>query len=88
MQFRRGLPDIGRKLYNEAIQRAAKLSIKKVKAMAALYLAREEILAKTPHASQAVKKAFALSQKLNDMDALFVAEKVAKLWKTHAPGIL
>lgn len=88
MQFRRGLPDIGRKLYNEAIQRAAKLSIKKVKAMAALYLAREEILAKTPHASQAVKKAFALSQKLNDMDVLFVAEKVAKLWKTHAPGIL
>lgn len=81
IRFRRGFPDVGRTLYLEAIEKARKLALKKYKAIAAIYLAREEILANSDHSAEAVKRAFAESKSVKDCDVSFLLQRLEKLQK-------
>jgi tetratricopeptide (TPR) repeat protein len=55
--MRRGKTEEGRKLYKHAYELAGLLGLRKYRQMAAVYLAREELLANTPLASAALRAA-------------------------------
>ena len=57
LAFRKGLLDLGRSLYREAIEKASQLGLKNYESLAKIYLAREEILAGTNEALSALKNA-------------------------------
>jgi hypothetical protein len=57
VKFRSGKPDEGRTLYQIAMEEANTLGFKRDKAMAAIFLAREEILAGSRYAREAVDRA-------------------------------
>ena len=79
LMFRAGLHDRGREFYQLAISRASSQGISKYKAMANLYLAREELIASTPVAETAVKRALVEASKIEDREVAFVAERVRSL---------
>jgi tetratricopeptide (TPR) repeat protein len=79
--FRTGNPDKGRELYRLAIERAAKIGLQKYTLMAALYLAREELLAKTPVAQISAEQALTNALKSEDKDVGLVADQVLRLLK-------
>jgi tetratricopeptide (TPR) repeat protein len=74
--FRKGMVEEGRRLYLEAMEEADRHSLPKHRAMAALYLAREEVVADTPAKSEAVKRALAESKGQNDPDFLAIFSRV------------
>jgi len=55
--FRKGIFEKGRELYRAAMEKADRSSFDNHRARAAVYLAREEILAKSPVASEALQQA-------------------------------
>jgi tetratricopeptide (TPR) repeat protein len=63
IQFRQGLVEEGRALYNLAIDRAHKGRAAEDEALATLYLAREERLAGTEHADETLRRATELVKK-------------------------
>jgi tetratricopeptide (TPR) repeat protein len=80
--FRSGLPDKGRQLYQLAISRATAQGNSKYRAMACLYLAREELLASTSSAETAVNRALVDASKIADKDVALIAEQVRRIEAT------
>lgn len=81
VSFRKGAPDLGRQLYRLAIERASRLGIQKYCLMADLYLAREEVLARTSVARIAVEQALTKASKSTDKDVTVIAEQVRRLFE-------
>jgi tetratricopeptide (TPR) repeat protein len=81
VSFRMGAPDLGRQLYRLAIERASRLDIQKYCLMADLYLAREEVLARTSATRTAVEQALAKASKSTDKEVAVVAEQVRRLFE-------
>jgi tetratricopeptide (TPR) repeat protein len=81
VSFRKGAPDLGRQLYRLAIERASRLGIQKYCLMADLYLAREEVLARTSVSRTAVEQALAKASKSTDKDVNVIAEQVRRLFE-------
>ncbi len=79
--FRMGAPDRGRQLYRLAIDRANRLGIQKYCLMADLYLAREEVLARTSATRTAVQQALAKASKSTDKEVAVIAEQVRRLFE-------
>jgi tetratricopeptide (TPR) repeat protein len=77
--FRSGFPDRGRELYQLAISRALAQGNSKYRVMAALYLAREELIASTPVAETAVNRALVDASKVEDKEVAVIAGQVRKL---------
>jgi len=77
--FRQGFLDRGREYYELAIERAGSQRNSKYKAMARLYLAREELIASTPVAETTVNRALAEASKLDDKEVGIIADQVRKL---------
>ncbi len=77
--FREGLPDRGREFYELAISRATAQGNSKYRAMARLYLAREELIAATPAAKTAVNRALLDAAKVEDKEVAFIADQVRTL---------
>jgi hypothetical protein len=82
-----GLPDRGREFYQLAISRASSQGISKYRAMADLYLAREELIASTPVAETAVNRALVEASKIEDKEVAFIAEQVRNLEATKRSRI-
>ena len=79
-----GAPDFGRQLYRLAIERASRLGIQKYSLMADLYLAREEVLARTSVARTTVEQALTKASKSTDKEVAVVAEQVRRLFEKFA----
>jgi|SRR5215469_4819258 len=77
--FRRGLADEGQLLYRKAMDLAKQKGLIKFEALASIYLAREEILAKSPAAAEDVKRAEELARKCDEPDVKFVLKKITDL---------
>jgi len=87
LMFRAGLPDRGREFYQLAISRASSQGNSTYKAMASLYLAREELIASTPAAEIAVNRALVEASKIEDKEVILIAEQVRKLEATKKSRI-
>jgi tetratricopeptide (TPR) repeat protein len=80
LMFRVGRPDRGREFYQLAITRASSQGISKYRAMAILYLAREELIASTAAAETAVNRALVEASKIeDDKEVALIAEQVRNL---------
>jgi len=77
--FRTGQHDQGRKYYRLAIQKAEADSDPRYRLNAALYLAREELLARTDVAHETAKKALDAASKSDLPEVALVARQVRKL---------
>ena len=82
--FRTNDPDVGRQLYKLAIDRANKLGMKKYSLMADLYLAREEVLARTSAAPAAVQQALVKASASSEKEVAVIAEQVRGLFEKRA----
>lgn len=82
--FRKGQPDEGRKLYREAMDKASESSLLRHLGRAALYLAREETLARTPFALSALKEALHLTSTIADPDFRVLRDRMRELGVQHA----
>lgn len=71
-EFRGGRPEQGRALYLQAIDLASKLRYRKHKAMAAINLAREEMLVRSAYAVEALQRARKESSDFPSNDVLLV----------------
>ena len=83
LAFRQGLPDEGRNLYENAIKTFQRGGAQDFAARAAVYLAIEEVRARTPNSALAVKRAFDLTKdnKRADVAAkIQELERIAKAW--------
>ncbi|MGI8837578.1 MAG: tetratricopeptide repeat protein [Pyrinomonadaceae bacterium] len=74
--FRRGSADEGRALYRQAMNMAKAQEHKKQRAIAAIYLAREEILIKSSEAEKAFELANKESRSLNEPDVNVILNNV------------
>jgi hypothetical protein len=79
--FRSGSPDQGRQLYTLAMDRALALQQQKYRIQADLYLAREELLAKTAVAQVETEKALAAAEKSREPDVAVIAGQVRRLYR-------
>lgn len=77
--FRAGMPDLGRELYQLAIEKAAVSGMQKYRLMADLYLAREELLAATSVAAVTAKRALASAANSADHEVAVIADQVRRL---------
>lgn len=86
--FRRGLVEEGRQLYYQAIERATKLAVPNYSQMATIYLAREEIRAKTPFRNLALAAAVNITKTKVDRDVLLLLERTLKMAESpeSSPG--
>jgi tetratricopeptide (TPR) repeat protein len=87
LMFRAGRPDRGREFYELAISKASSQGISKYRAMANLYLAREELIAATSAAEMAVNRALLEASKIDDKEVALVAEQVRNLEATKKSKI-
>ncbi len=87
LMFRAGLPDRGREFYRLAISRATSQNIPRYRAMANLYLAREELIASTPTAEASVNRALVEAARIEDKEVALIAEQVRSLEETKKSGI-
>lgn len=79
--FRKGMHQEGRKLYLAAIEKAAKLSLRKHQAIATIYLAQEEMRAKSGYSTEAFDRAVAQSRGIRDPDALLLLKRLKNLYE-------
>jgi len=70
LRFRQRLPEEGRGLYREALRLAAQAGSQRLHALAAVHLAREEIIAETPEAPLALHTAIEISKGLDAQEVL------------------
>jgi tetratricopeptide (TPR) repeat protein len=77
--FRTGFVDRGRELYRVAIERAGKFGVQRYRLLAELYLAREELLAKTPVSRATAERALAGASRSTEKDVSVVAVQIRKL---------
>ena len=83
--FRSGFVEAGRQLYVRAAEKAQALGHVKYRAMAALYLAREEILAGTTQWEESLRVGLGEAKKSNEPDVKFLATRVEALSKQLTP---
>jgi tetratricopeptide (TPR) repeat protein len=76
--FREGDPDKGRSLYREAIDKAYRGSLPEHLGRALLYLAREEMLAKTQFSLTTLKEALDVTSKISDPDFQVLRERLRR----------
>jgi Tfp pilus assembly protein PilF len=81
VSFRMGEADRGRQLYQRAMEKATRLGIHKYRLMADLYLAREEMLARTSGCRVAAEQALARASKSSEKDVAIVADQVRRLFE-------
>jgi tetratricopeptide (TPR) repeat protein len=74
--FKKGLSEVGRLLYLEAIEKARLMKQERFEAMASLYLAKEEILANLPTKEESLKRATKLAEKLAEPDVRVLLDRV------------
>lgn len=79
LEYRLGRPKEGRKLYQNAIQIAFKESLPLLKARAMIYLAREELLAKSSDADNLRRKAINEALKQKDPSLELIARRLERL---------
>jgi tetratricopeptide (TPR) repeat protein len=79
VMFRKGVLQEGRMLYLKAMNLAKQKGLTKFEALASIYLAREEILAKQPEAIEDLKRAGELASKSGEPDVVLVLEKVSRM---------
>jgi Flp pilus assembly protein TadD len=77
--FRRGFPDNGRLLYRDAMDEASRLGLKNYRALAAIFLAREELICRSDHSAAALKQAVEEAGKVPDEEVPYVLSRVLKL---------
>jgi tetratricopeptide (TPR) repeat protein len=76
LNFRRGFFKEGRTLYRQAIEEAKKRGMRKLVAVASMYLAREEILSQSSEAEKATQLAAVETAGINEPDIKKIFEKV------------
>jgi Tfp pilus assembly protein PilF len=81
LAFRSNDPERGRTLYLEAMESARSNSMKKLRAMAAVFLAREELEAGSSLALPAWEKALDLAQGIEDLNVQVAVDGVAEQFK-------
>jgi Flp pilus assembly protein TadD len=79
LMFRSGNTELGRHLYLDAIELARRQRLQKYVAMGAIYLAHEEVLARTEQKSVAIHRAVEESAKCADKDVAFLLNRVQQL---------
>jgi len=79
VHFRRGSVPMGRQFYQSAIELAESIGNAEMKAMAAIFLAREELLARTPECEQFFKQAVDWTAKVSATPVLIAAMKLNQL---------
>src|SRR5258707_15609665 len=77
--FRRGHADEGRLFYRRAIEEAKKRGYKKSNAVAAIYLAREEILSRSHEIESAIESAIERSKNISDPDVKEILKRVLEM---------
>ena len=77
--FRKGMIEPGQHLYLEAMDHAKKTGVLNYRAMAAVYLAREEILAGTEYSELALRRAVEESRGQHGLDTLEILNRVLKM---------
>jgi tetratricopeptide (TPR) repeat protein len=83
IEYRLGRPAEGRKLYQEAISRAAKLNLIPLKARALLYLAREEALATQANFDAVLKDAIREISRINNLELHHLAATIKSTIEQH-----
>jgi tetratricopeptide (TPR) repeat protein len=76
LRFREGFPEEGRRLYLTAIEKARLPRFRHLSAKAAIYLAREELLAGSPKAKEAIDLARTETQNRKEKELLFLLERL------------
>jgi hypothetical protein len=84
--FRRGLIEPGRHLYLEAMDRAKRKGLLNYRAMAAAYLAREEIRVGTEESELALRRAVRESRGQKGLDLLEILNRVLKMAAERRPS--
>ena len=84
LSFRKGEFQNGVRLYRETMELARHLSQTRYEALAALYLAREAILAKLPDSKEIVEEASEIAGREKDADVAFVRSRVLDFQKQSA----
>jgi len=82
--FRRGHPDEGRLFYRHAIEDAKKRGFRKSCAVAAIYLAREELLSSSAEIEKAVESARELSKNISDNGVKEILRKVLESYDARS----
>lgn len=87
LKFRAGSPDVGRLLYLQAIELAVHLKSPKQQALAAVHLAREEIIARTFYAAPALSAAISASKGVDSPEIDHMLNRLDKLLSdSRGPG--
>ena len=84
--MREGNFEVGRAFYREAMERASQLGLRKYRGLAAIILAREEILARTQEGLSALTLARKESENLEELDTKAILKKIEKLYAKGAGG--
>lgn len=78
LMYRRGLPDEGRRLYLEAIDKASQEQFKRQKTIAAIFFAREEMRSKSSYATKAKQMALEEAKTLHSPDIEVMLKQLDK----------
>ena len=79
--YRDGDANLGRKMYEKAIDLANTLQLEKYKTLATIYFAREEILSGSENASNVLERAKKYLINVSDKDVLVVFNRVKKMFE-------
>jgi hypothetical protein len=79
LEFRRGNAVRGRELYLQAIEDARRQGHRRTVALAALHLAREEVLVGTPTAAETIRIAMKACEELDHADVLHLLARIVAL---------
>lgn len=83
IEYRLGRPAEGKKLYQEAISKAAKLNLAPLKARALLYLGREEALSGQPNFEATLRDSLREISRLNNLELQHLAAIVKTTIQQH-----
>lgn len=86
VRFRQGLVEEGRSLYHDSINRAKESGLFKYEAIAAINLAREEILASSSEAQTSFDRAITLAARENYPDVQIVRARLQELHRATVGG--
>ncbi len=75
-KFRTGNADEGRRLYQEAMTQARRIGDRRTEALAAVHLAREEVLAGTDHARESLRAAAKACEGVDRLEVLHMLRQI------------
>jgi hypothetical protein len=79
LKFRTGNVEEGRRLYADAMAQARRNGNRRTEALAAVHLAREELLARTDHIAESLRAAARACEGIDRLEVLHMLEHVASL---------